>query len=79
MKLIEKGKLTEKEYNELLLKLAIQFKYKDEAVFFMSGSMKSIKDSIKSKKEKMKAIGLVVEEFVAKIIAETIVRGSRGY
>jgi hypothetical protein len=79
MKLIENSKLTEKDYSELLQKLAVQAEKGDGAVVGMMEELKRIHNTVESRSKRMKAIGIAIEEFIAKVIAEAIWRGSRGY
>lgn len=74
LKLIENGELNEKCFDELVEKLAIQHKKGDGAVIELLDKLDRIHRTTKKGRGKIAAIRMVVEEFIAKVIAETINR-----
>jgi hypothetical protein len=77
--LIEKDELSEKDFSELLDKLNILAKKKDRRVVEFLNDLNNVNRVHKAKKDKMKAVGIIVEEFIAKVVAEICVKITRGY
>ena len=79
LKLIENRKLNEKDYEELIQKLGTEVKKGDGAANKLNVELSKIYMNPNRRNSKIKAVGIVIEEFSAKVIAETITRITRGY
>lgn len=76
--LIENRELTENDYTEIVQKLEREFKKGDVAVKVLRDRLSKIYKN-PNKRNKIKAVRIAIEEFFVKVIAETIIRGTRGY
>ena len=79
LSLIENRELNEKDYAELIQKLEKEYKKRDGAVEVLIEKLSKIYKKPDKRNNKIKAIRIAVEEFSAKVIAETITRVTRGY
>ena len=79
LKLIETRGLNEKCYDEVVQILASQFEKRDGAVIELLDKLSRIYKTPERKNNKLKAAGVVIEEFIVKVIAEIVIRSSRGY
>jgi len=79
LNLIGNHELNEKDYDELVQKLETELEKRDGAVIELMEKLNKIYKNSNRRNNKIKAAGIVIEEFIAKIIAETITRETRGY
>lgn len=77
LNLVETGELDETFYEELVDKLAIQVERGDGAVIELLYKMNKIYETSKTRNERMKAVGTVIQEFIVKVLAEYITRMSK--
>ena len=79
LQLVEDGELEQPYWDELCDKLETQANKGDRDIIEILQKMRSIFETSQIRQGKMKAVIIVLEEFIVKVIAETIRRSMRGY
>lgn len=79
LKLISDGKLTESDWEEVFCRLRTLASTGDRLSIELVSKLDSISETVSTPSERMRAVRIVGEEFIAKVMAEAAVRFWRGY
>jgi len=79
LQLVERGELEQPHWDEVCHKLETQVNKGDRDIIELVQKMRRISRTSQIRQGKTEAVLIVLEEFIVKVIAETIRRSMRGY